>query len=314
MGDMTNHKGIEIPFGFKLWADKPIDVRFSVNTIAERDDMVLKHAVYYGLQVYVKDTDKTYKYCKDGTWKNMDDSAVADLNDKLSISGSNCISNNAKIRFGNTSNASYIVGNGTTGTIGLYTGGNNPILTYSTLVGEAPSESSSPHGVDIAFTDDAFGHIRLNSSGNINLAASKVLSANSSELSVISTSVSIDGDLVPDEANEGSFKKELSINIGNGNIIYSTDETGSTSFDVSRILLKANNISAGYLDGRAKQADKLTNARHIIIGTADKVFDGSEDVVFSDDEVGSVRTGGLNKTFDDTALLAAIMRDQGVTT
>lgn len=66
----ADKKGITVASGFKLQAQSPIDARFSVDTIAERDELVTIKAAYPGLQVYVAAEKKTYRY--DGSaWAEM---------------------------------------------------------------------------------------------------------------------------------------------------------------------------------------------------------------------------------------------------
>ena len=64
----ADKKGITVASGFKLQAQSPIDARFTVDTIAERDELVTIKAAYEGLDVFVKEDGK--KYMWDGTqWK-----------------------------------------------------------------------------------------------------------------------------------------------------------------------------------------------------------------------------------------------------
>lgn len=72
--------GIAVASGFKLQAEAPIDARFSVDTIAERDELVTIHAAYEGLGVYVKAT-KT-KYTWNGT--GWDEAPKGNMADNLS--------------------------------------------------------------------------------------------------------------------------------------------------------------------------------------------------------------------------------------
>lgn len=58
----ANKKGITVASGFKLQAESPIDARFVVDTIAERDELVSIKAAYPGLDVFVKATSKKYMY------------------------------------------------------------------------------------------------------------------------------------------------------------------------------------------------------------------------------------------------------------
>lgn len=58
----TDKKGIAVASGFKLQAQTPIDARFMVDTIVERDELVTIKAAYPGLSVFVKATGKKYLY------------------------------------------------------------------------------------------------------------------------------------------------------------------------------------------------------------------------------------------------------------
>lgn len=311
MGNMNTYRGIQIPFGFKLWADSPIDVRFSVKTIAERDDLHIKGAVYYGLLVYVEEDDKTYKYCKDGSWKNMDDSAAEELNDKLSISGKNSTKNGASIRFGTGDNAGYIVGDGTTGSIGIYSSTGTTVIKYNPNLGTTEEEETQTtyyHGISLNYIDDDKGSITLDSTGKIKLIGATGMEMETTLAYMKAETISVRGPSGLSSGSDPDVVKHLNINIDN-KLIYGTNEEGVSYLDTTKISLKGGYIS-GYLDGLAAEAKKLETVRRITIGTVSKEFDGSADVVFTNDEVGSVRTGGLNKTFDDTALLEAIRQDQ----
>jgi hypothetical protein len=58
----ADKKGISVASGFKLQAQAPIDARFQVDTIEERDELVTIKAAYAGLDVFVKETGKKYTY------------------------------------------------------------------------------------------------------------------------------------------------------------------------------------------------------------------------------------------------------------
>ena len=65
----ANVKGITVASGFKLQAETPLDARFTVDSIADRDELVTINAAYPGLIVYVKN-DKSYLYTESG-WTPM---------------------------------------------------------------------------------------------------------------------------------------------------------------------------------------------------------------------------------------------------
>lgn len=58
----ADKKGIVVASGFKLQAEALLDARQSVDTIAERDELVTLHAAPAGLMVYVKENKTTYTY------------------------------------------------------------------------------------------------------------------------------------------------------------------------------------------------------------------------------------------------------------
>ena len=58
----ADKKGISVASGFKLQAEAPIDARFQVKTIEERNELVTIKAAYLGLTVYVTDTKTLYVY------------------------------------------------------------------------------------------------------------------------------------------------------------------------------------------------------------------------------------------------------------
>ena len=91
-------KGIGVAAGFDLGAQKPLDARVAVNTIAERDAHVDNNRAYEGMLVYVAETNMTYQLVKgeeEGqlVWKefgfnqaDFDESfngAIQDVDDRL---------------------------------------------------------------------------------------------------------------------------------------------------------------------------------------------------------------------------------------
>lgn len=66
----SDKKGISVASGFKLQAQAPIDARFQVKTIEERDELVTIKAAYPGLTVYVTDTKTMYVYNGTG-WDDL---------------------------------------------------------------------------------------------------------------------------------------------------------------------------------------------------------------------------------------------------
>ena len=57
-------KGIGLAAGFDLGAQKPLDSRVAVNTIAERDAHVTENRAYEGMLVYVAEANMTYQLVK----------------------------------------------------------------------------------------------------------------------------------------------------------------------------------------------------------------------------------------------------------
>ena len=58
-------KGIGLAAGFDLGAQKPLDARIAVNTLAERDAHVTENRAYEGMIVYVAENNITYQLVKD---------------------------------------------------------------------------------------------------------------------------------------------------------------------------------------------------------------------------------------------------------
>lgn len=58
-------KGIGLAAGFDLGAQKPLDSRIAVNTLAERDAHVTENRAYEGMIVYVAENNMTYQLVKD---------------------------------------------------------------------------------------------------------------------------------------------------------------------------------------------------------------------------------------------------------
>lgn len=58
-------KGIGLAAGFDLGAQKPLDARIAVNTLAERDAHVTENRAYEGMIVYVAENNMTYQLVKD---------------------------------------------------------------------------------------------------------------------------------------------------------------------------------------------------------------------------------------------------------
>ena len=57
-------KGIGLAAGFDLGAQKPLDARIAVNTVAERDAHVTENRAYEGMIVYVAEDNMTYQLVK----------------------------------------------------------------------------------------------------------------------------------------------------------------------------------------------------------------------------------------------------------
>ena len=57
-------KGIGLAAGFDLGAQKPLDSRVAVNTIAERDAHITENRAYEGMLVYVAEANMTYQLVK----------------------------------------------------------------------------------------------------------------------------------------------------------------------------------------------------------------------------------------------------------
>lgn len=71
--------GIKVTGPFSATGSFPVDGKYIVETIAERDDHVTQNRAYDGMQVYVKENKKTYQYViKDwvGQWKDFCDETV----------------------------------------------------------------------------------------------------------------------------------------------------------------------------------------------------------------------------------------------
>lgn len=64
---MSFGKGIPLASGFDFGAKLPLDSRYSVNTIEERDAHVTNNRVYEGMLVYVISEETLYKY-SNGMW------------------------------------------------------------------------------------------------------------------------------------------------------------------------------------------------------------------------------------------------------
>ena len=63
-------KGIGVAAGFDLGAQKPLDARIAVNTIAERDAHVENNRAYEGMIVFV-DADKKNYQLVNGVWVEL---------------------------------------------------------------------------------------------------------------------------------------------------------------------------------------------------------------------------------------------------
>ena len=63
-------KGIGVAAGFDLGAQKPLDARIAVNTIAERDVHVENNRAYEGMIVFVDETKKNYQLIN-GAWQEL---------------------------------------------------------------------------------------------------------------------------------------------------------------------------------------------------------------------------------------------------
>ena len=63
-------KGIGVAAGFDLGAQKPLDARIAVNTIAERDAHVENNRAYEGMVVFVDETKLNYQLIN-GVWVEL---------------------------------------------------------------------------------------------------------------------------------------------------------------------------------------------------------------------------------------------------
>ena len=63
--------GIKVTGSFSAAGGFPVDAKFTVKTIAERDDHVTQNRAYEGMLVYVSQDGKTYQYTKEKTWKEF---------------------------------------------------------------------------------------------------------------------------------------------------------------------------------------------------------------------------------------------------
>ena len=63
--------GIKVTGSFSAAGGFPVDAKFTVKTIAERDDHVTQNRAYEGMLVYVSQDGKTYQYTKEQTWKEF---------------------------------------------------------------------------------------------------------------------------------------------------------------------------------------------------------------------------------------------------
>lgn len=71
--------GIKVTGSFSAAGSFPVDGKYVVNTVAERDDHVTQNRAYDGMQVYVKENKKTYQYVIKagvGQWKDFCDETV----------------------------------------------------------------------------------------------------------------------------------------------------------------------------------------------------------------------------------------------
>lgn len=60
MENITNKAGTSIGNAYKLISESPLDVRFVVATIGERNSIVNAHGCYPGLEVWVESEEKKY--------------------------------------------------------------------------------------------------------------------------------------------------------------------------------------------------------------------------------------------------------------
>ena len=71
MANITNKAGTTVGNAYKLISENPLDVRFVVDDITERDSIVSSKGCYPGLEVWVKSENKKYTAIPNGstyTW------------------------------------------------------------------------------------------------------------------------------------------------------------------------------------------------------------------------------------------------------
>ena len=76
MAEKYFESGIKTASGFSLAGQSPLDKKYTVATIAERDAHVTENRAYYGMLVFVEEDGKTYQYQKDSdgssfVWKEF---------------------------------------------------------------------------------------------------------------------------------------------------------------------------------------------------------------------------------------------------
>ena len=74
MADILNKAGTNVGNAYKLIGASPLDVRFTVEDITERDSIITANGCYPGLEVWVNTENKKYRAVPSGTtfvWKEV---------------------------------------------------------------------------------------------------------------------------------------------------------------------------------------------------------------------------------------------------
>ena len=167
MAVFENMKGISVASGFKLQAEAALDPRLTVQSLAERDELVTGNGAYEGMSVYVKDNKKTYQLQGKtvADWVDITSEAASMSALEAEITNARGDKANLKAKLDDIENKKenvFTAGNGLSKTTG-----DNNVTTLDVKVDPAPDNAltKSETGLKVVVPEDINYTVSVEESG-----------------------------------------------------------------------------------------------------------------------------------------------------
>lgn len=167
MAVFENMKGISVASGFKLQAEAALDPRLTVQSLAERDELVTGNGAYEGMSVYVKDNKKTYQLQGKtvADWVDITSEAASMSALEAEITNARGDKANLKAKLDDIENKKenvFTAGNGLSKTTG-----DNNVTTLDVKVDSAPDNAltKSDKGLKVVVPEDINYTVSVEESG-----------------------------------------------------------------------------------------------------------------------------------------------------